>query len=63
MGTRKLTDTGIPLQRGDSGSMTVRTHRATGEALAAPVEKSPEQGRSYNRKGSGPKAARWRMGR
>ena len=29
--------------------MMARTHRATGEALAAPVEKSPEQGRSYNR--------------
>jgi hypothetical protein len=49
MGTRKLTDTGIPLQRGGSDGMTARTHHATGEALAAPVEKSPEQGRSYNR--------------
>ena len=29
--------------------MMARTHHATGEALAAPVEKSPEQGRSYNR--------------
>jgi hypothetical protein len=29
--------------------MRARTHHATGEALAAPVEKSPEQGRSYNR--------------
>jgi len=29
--------------------MMARTHRATGEALAALVEKSPEQGRSYNR--------------
>jgi hypothetical protein len=42
MGTRKLTDTGIPLQRGGSDGMTARTHYATGEALAAPVEKSPE---------------------
>ena len=33
--------------------MTARTRHATGEALAAPVEKSPEQGRSYNRKGKG----------
>ena len=29
--------------------MMARTHRATGEALAAPVEKSPERGRPYNR--------------
>jgi hypothetical protein len=29
--------------------MMARIHHATGEALAAPVEKSPEQGRSYNR--------------
>jgi hypothetical protein len=29
--------------------MTARTHHATGEALVAPGEKSPEQGRSYNR--------------
>ncbi len=29
--------------------MRARTHHATGEALAAPVEKSPEQGRLYNR--------------
>ena len=29
--------------------MRARTHHATGEALAAPDEKSPEQGRSYNR--------------
>jgi hypothetical protein len=29
--------------------MRARTHHATGEALAAPVEKSPERGRSYNR--------------
>jgi hypothetical protein len=50
MGTRKLTDTGIPLQRGGSDGMTARTHDATGEALAAPVEKSPEQGRPYNRR-------------
>ena len=29
--------------------MTARTHHATGEALVAPDEKPPEQGRSYNR--------------
>jgi hypothetical protein len=29
--------------------MMARTHQATGEALAAPVEKSPEEGRPYNR--------------
>ncbi|MGD0232813.1 MAG: hypothetical protein ABSC19_21090 [Syntrophorhabdales bacterium] len=29
--------------------MRARTHHATGEALVAPVEKSPEQGRPYNR--------------
>ena len=45
----KLADTGIPLQRGWSDGMIARTHHATGEALAAPDEKSPEQGRSYNR--------------
>ena len=49
MGTRKLADTGSPLRRGGSDGMIARTHHATGEALAAPVEKSPEQGRSYNR--------------
>ena len=45
----KLADTGTPLQRGGSDGMTTRTHHATGEALAAPDEKSPEQGRFYNR--------------
>ena len=46
----KLADTGTPLQRGGSDGMIARTHHATGEALAAPDEKSPEQGRSYNRR-------------
>jgi hypothetical protein len=49
MDTRKLAVTGILLRHGESGGMTARTHHATGEALAAPNEKSPEQGRSYNR--------------
>ena len=49
MGTRTLADTGSPLRRGGSDGMMARTHRATGEALAAPVEKSPERGRPYNR--------------
>jgi len=49
MGARILADTGSPLRRGGSDGMRARTHHATGEALAAPVEKSPEQGRSYNR--------------
>ena len=33
------------------------------EKPSPPGEKSPEQGRSYNRAGSKPEAARWRMGR
>ncbi|HUJ89990.1 MAG TPA: hypothetical protein VLX12_07340 [Syntrophorhabdales bacterium] len=49
MDARNLADTGIPLRRGGSDGMRARTHHATGEALAAPAEKSPEQGRSYNR--------------
>jgi hypothetical protein len=49
MDTRNLADTGTPLRRGGSDGMMARIHHATGEALAAPVEKSPEQGRSYNR--------------
>jgi len=36
MDNRNLTETVIPLQRGDNGGMTARTHRATGEALTAP---------------------------
>src|SRR5215831_9043823 len=39
---------GIPPWRGESDSTVTRTHRVTGEALLAPDEKSPEQGRSYN---------------
>ena len=49
MGSRNLTDAAPTLRRGGSDSTVTRTCRATGEALLVPSEKSPEQGRSYNR--------------
>src|SRR5215470_17774078 len=46
---RNLTDAASPLRRGGSDSTVTRTHSVVGEASLVPDEKSPEQGRSYNR--------------
>ena len=48
---RKLTDTGIPLQRGESDGMKARTHLSNWRSPRRPDEKSSEQGKSYNRNG------------
>ena len=64
MSKRKLADTFVSLQRGDSDGMVARTYQATGEALLVPRRNSWRKVSSItsNSWEMSLKARGWRMG-